>query len=101
MISKNHAGGSVATGKACHAGQVKCDDPNEQRYSAIPCWGLGVVLTLYRVKFESAEKLLTISVGWGLLTEEEAKVDDELYRQQLKRITQPAQVTGHLYKLVQ
>jgi len=40
-----------------------------------------VVLTLYRVKFESAEKLLTVSVGWGLLTEEEAKVDDELYRQ--------------------
>jgi len=81
MISKNHAGGSVATGKACHAGYVKCDDPDEQRYSATPGWRLGVVLTLYCVKFVSAEKLLTISVGWGLLTVGEAKVDDELYRQ--------------------
>ena len=42
---------------------------------------MGVVLTLYRVKFLTAEKLLAISAGRELPAVEEAKVDDELYRQ--------------------
>jgi len=63
-------------------------------YSATPGWGLGVVFAFHWVKFLTAEKLLTVSAGRKLLTVEEAKVDDELYRQQMKRITQPTHVTG-------
>jgi hypothetical protein len=81
MISKSHAGGRVATGRACHAGEVKCDDPDEKGFSATPGWGLSVVLTLHRVKFLTVENLLTISAGRELLTVKEAKVDDEVYRQ--------------------
>jgi hypothetical protein len=34
-------GGSVATGRASHAGKVKGDDPNEKRYPGPPGLGLG------------------------------------------------------------
>ena len=39
---KSYAGGSVATGKVSHVGQVKGDDPNEKGYPATPGLGLGV-----------------------------------------------------------
>jgi hypothetical protein len=38
---ESYAGGSVATGRASHAGQVKGDDPDEKRYPGPPGWGLG------------------------------------------------------------
>jgi hypothetical protein len=78
-ISKSHAGGRVATGRACHAGEVKGDDPDKKGYSATPGWGLSVVLTLHRVKFLTAENFLRFA-GREILTLKEAKVDDEVYR---------------------
>ena len=38
--SESYAGGSVATGRASHAGQVKDDDPDKKRYPGPPGWGL-------------------------------------------------------------
>jgi len=32
--------GSVATGRASHARQVKVDDPDQRRYRDSPGWGL-------------------------------------------------------------
>jgi hypothetical protein len=63
MIPKSHAGGRVATGRACQAGEVKCDDPDEKGYSATPGWELSVVLTLHCVKFLTAENFLTRFAG--------------------------------------
>jgi hypothetical protein len=37
-------GGSTATGRGSHAGQVKGDDPDKKGY-CVTCWGLGVDLT--------------------------------------------------------
>jgi len=34
-----------ATGRASHARQVKCDDPDKMGYPGPPGWGLGVRLT--------------------------------------------------------
>jgi len=42
---ENYAGGSVATTRTTHAGQVKGDDPGKKRYPGLPCGGLGVGLT--------------------------------------------------------
>ena len=42
---ESHAGGSVATGRACHGRQVKGDDPDEKEYPGPPGWGVGVGLT--------------------------------------------------------
>jgi hypothetical protein len=39
------AGGSVATGRASHVGQVEGDDPDSKGYPGPPGWGLGVRLT--------------------------------------------------------
>jgi hypothetical protein len=39
--SESYAGGSVATGRASHAGQDKGDDPDEKVYPGPPGWGLG------------------------------------------------------------
>jgi hypothetical protein len=41
---ESYAGGSVATGKASHARQVKGDDPDEKGYPGPPGWGFGVGL---------------------------------------------------------
>ena len=38
---ESYAGGSVATGRATLAGQVKGEHPNKERYTGPPCWGLG------------------------------------------------------------
>ena len=38
---ENYAGGSVATGRATLAGQVKGEHPDEARYTGPTDWGLG------------------------------------------------------------
>ena len=42
---ESSAGGSVATGRASHAGQVKGDDQDKKGYPGAPGWVLGVRLT--------------------------------------------------------
>jgi hypothetical protein len=42
---ESYAGGSVATGRATHAEQVKGYEPDEEGYPGPPGWGLGVRLT--------------------------------------------------------
>ena len=37
---ESYAGGSVATGRASHARQVKGDDPNKKVYLGRPGWGV-------------------------------------------------------------
>ena len=39
---QSHAGGTVATGRASHAEQVKGAAPDEKEYPGPPGWGLGV-----------------------------------------------------------
>jgi len=41
---ESYAGGSVATGRATHAGQVKGEHPDKERDPGPPGWGLGVLL---------------------------------------------------------
>jgi len=36
---ESYAGGSIATGRATHARQVKDDDPDKKEYPAPPGWG--------------------------------------------------------------
>jgi hypothetical protein len=43
--SVSYAGGSTATGRGSHAGQVKGDDPDKTGYLGPAGWGLGVGLT--------------------------------------------------------
>jgi hypothetical protein len=38
---ERYVGGSVATGRATLAGQVKGEHPDKQRYTGPPGWGLG------------------------------------------------------------
>jgi hypothetical protein len=38
---ESYAGGSVATGRATLAGQVKGEHPDKERYTGLPGWGLG------------------------------------------------------------
>ena len=38
---ESYAGGSVATGRATLAGQVKGEHPDKERYAGPPGWGLG------------------------------------------------------------
>jgi hypothetical protein len=42
---ESYTGGSIATGRGSHAGQVKGDDPDKKRYSGPPSWGLDVGMT--------------------------------------------------------
>jgi hypothetical protein len=42
---ESYAGGSVATGRASDARQVKGDDPDQKGYPGPPGWGLDVGLT--------------------------------------------------------
>jgi hypothetical protein len=39
--SESYTGGSVATGRVSHAGQVKDDDPDEKGYPGPTDWGFG------------------------------------------------------------
>jgi len=41
---ESQTGGSIATGRGTHAGQVKGDDPEEKGHPGPPVWGLGVGL---------------------------------------------------------
>ena len=41
---ENYAGGSVASGRASLAREVKGDDPDKKGYPGSPGWGLGVGL---------------------------------------------------------
>jgi len=38
---ESYAGGSIATGRATLAGQVKGEHPDKERYTGPPGWGLG------------------------------------------------------------
>jgi len=38
---ESYAGGSIATGRATLAGQVKGEHPNKERYTGPSGWGLG------------------------------------------------------------
>jgi hypothetical protein len=42
---ESYAGGSVATGRGTHAGQVEGREPDEEAYPGPPGWGLSVRLT--------------------------------------------------------
>jgi hypothetical protein len=52
---ESYAGGSVATGRVTHAGQVK--EPDEEGYPGSPGWGLGVRLTTSHRKNLIVQKL--------------------------------------------
>jgi hypothetical protein len=41
---------AYATGRASHARQVKCDDPDKKGYPGPPAWGFGVGLTTPQCK---------------------------------------------------
>jgi hypothetical protein len=59
---ESYAGGSLATGSVCHAGQVKGDDLDKKAYPGPPTWGLGIGLTTpSRKQAVMIEKLLTIA----------------------------------------
>jgi hypothetical protein len=50
---KSYAGGSVATVKASHAGQVKSDDPAKKGYPGPKSWRLDVRLATSPIKKNS------------------------------------------------
>ena len=43
-VSDSYAGGSIATGRVCHAKQIKGDDIGKKGIPVSPFWGLGVGL---------------------------------------------------------
>jgi hypothetical protein len=66
---ENCASGSVATGRAFHARQVKGDDPDKMGYPGLPGWRLSLGLQANPIKTCFVEKHLQI---------EEAKVHQGL-----------------------
>jgi len=54
---ESYAGGSIATGRATHAGQVKGEHPDKERYPGPPGWGLGVLLATAPRKKSIAAKV--------------------------------------------
>jgi hypothetical protein len=64
-----YAGGSTATGRASHAGQVKGDDPDKNGYPGLPGWGLGVGLTtppsITWICLQTSIEALDEEEGWG------------------------------------
>jgi hypothetical protein len=61
MIPKAMLAVAYATGRASHARQVKCDDPDKKGYPGPPSWGFGVGLTTPHskklvTKFEQRKK---------------------------------------------
>ena len=65
---ESYAGGSVATGRATLAGQVKVEHPDKERYTGPPGWGLGRwASTLSPGKKKHMLKILDKGSGqWGL-----------------------------------
>jgi hypothetical protein len=61
--SESYAGGSVATGKASHAGKVKGDDPDKERHPGPPGWGLGGGLTTHPCEKIAVTKTHEMSLG--------------------------------------
>jgi hypothetical protein len=57
---ESYAGGSIATGRASHARQVKGDDPDKKGYPGPPGWGLGAGLTILSWKITNVAKNLMI-----------------------------------------
>jgi len=43
--SESYAGGSLATGRACRARQIKGDNPNNKGYPGPPVWWVSVEVT--------------------------------------------------------
>jgi hypothetical protein len=61
---ESYAGGSMATGRVTHAGQVEGDDPEYKRYPGPPGWGLGERLTTsHRKKYKCFETWNQVSNG--------------------------------------
>jgi hypothetical protein len=54
---ESYAGGSIATGRGSHAGQVKGDDPDEKGHPGPPGRGLGVGLTTHPVNLNLSRNL--------------------------------------------
>jgi hypothetical protein len=65
---ESYAGGSVATGRASHARQIKGDDPDKKVYPGRPGWVLSLRMTTSPHKNIFFEKLLN----------EEAKIHREM-----------------------
>ena len=61
---ESYAGGSVATGRATHARQVKGDDPDKKGYSGPPGWRLDVGLATSPHKKAFVETFLKLETGW-------------------------------------
>jgi hypothetical protein len=59
--TESYAGGSVATGRISHSGQVKGYDPDKKQCTGPPCWGLADKPTLKN--FLIVEKFLLIAAG--------------------------------------
>jgi hypothetical protein len=54
---------AYATGRACHARQVKGDDQDEKGYPGPPDWGLGAGLTTLPCKNYTIEKNSVMETG--------------------------------------
>jgi len=61
--TENHAGSSVATGRAFHVAQVKGDDSDKRDNLVLQVGGWAWGLKLYTVKFITVETLLTVKAG--------------------------------------